>query len=390
MPPRRVICRDSDHRQEEEILVSPPNQDPSAHVLAASRARSKSGDIDSGGFQEVFFEKCFTADVHSRLKREFMSLHQGDSSVAKFVKKFDRGCHFVPLIANDAAVKLRHFLDGISPTVRRDMLLGDPTSYNDAFTRAFRAEKSLKDIEWEMQRKSPPPQQQSQQSKKSFTGPPKQPGQKKQQGQPPREAGTYKCFKSGGSGHKAADLSKKKQPTTGKAYVMHAEQAEPETTLIIGRIFLADIDTYALLDSGATHSFIFESFVKRLKILPKNVESGFKVTVPSGEHMVSKSLVKDVEFKLQIIVVRAYQIVLPMPEFDIILGMDWITLNGANIDFQQRSISVRLTNGKSFIFEAAQSKQLPHIISCISAKKLILRSCQGFLSSIIYVHDIGS
>ncbi|XP_075478801.1 uncharacterized protein LOC142519651 [Primulina tabacum] len=62
-------------------------------------------------FKDIFYENYFTADVRGRLKRDFMTLCQGDMSVAEFMKKFDRSCHFVPLIARDAAEKLRHFLD---------------------------------------------------------------------------------------------------------------------------------------------------------------------------------------------------------------------------------------------------------------------------------------
>ncbi|XP_073271534.1 uncharacterized protein [Primulina huaijiensis] len=159
--------------------------------------------------------------------------------------------------------------------------------------------------------------------------------------------GTYKCFRCGGNGHKVADFPKQKQPVTRRTYVMHAEQAEPDTTLIRGRMLLAGIATYSLLDSGATHSFIFGFFVKRLEILLEDVESGFRVTVPSGEHMVSTSMVKDVELKLQRNFIRADLIVLPMAEFDIILGMDWLTLNGATIDFQQIIIYVPDTDSRS-------------------------------------------
>ncbi|XP_073284437.1 uncharacterized protein [Primulina huaijiensis] len=59
-------------------------------------------------FKNIFYEKYFTADVQERLKREFMTLRHGDTTVAEFVRKFDKGCHFVPLIAREAAKKLRH------------------------------------------------------------------------------------------------------------------------------------------------------------------------------------------------------------------------------------------------------------------------------------------
>ncbi|XP_073271488.1 uncharacterized protein [Primulina huaijiensis] len=227
MPSRKILCRNNEARQEENIPQPPPVQDASARVIAdmtgfcekhvgdGARVRPEASyerfrkihpdefygttdpfvaegwirslevifrymdmadadrvrytinllkgdaslwceEAERGvnmatltweEFKMVFYDKYFTSDVRSRLKREFMGLRQGDWSVAEFVKKFDRGCHFVPLIANDAAEKLRHFLDGLRPTIRRDVMLGNPTDYTTAVARAFRAEQSLKDID---------------------------------------------------------------------------------------------------------------------------------------------------------------------------------------------------------------------------------------------------
>ncbi|XP_073053866.1 uncharacterized protein [Primulina eburnea] len=219
-------------------------------------------------FRELFFGKYFPADVRGRLTREFMSLRQTDLSVAEFIRKFDRGCHFVPMIAGDAAQKLRHFLDGLRPTLRRDVMLMRPASYDEATACAFQAEQALRDIDFEMQRKRHQAQSSAQPQKKQYTGPQRQQGQQKPQGQhrgpgqqrpppapgAPRQEGgppcqqcnkyhygkcmwgTYKCFVCKQEGHKAADCPQNKGPTTGRAYVMHAEEAEeePDSTLITG------------------------------------------------------------------------------------------------------------------------------------------------------------
>ncbi|XP_075500099.1 uncharacterized protein LOC142538682 [Primulina tabacum] len=88
-------------------------------------------------FKELFYGKYFIADVRGRLMREFMSLRQGDLSVAEFIRKFDRGCHFVPMIAGDAAQKLRHFLDEMRPTLCLDVMLMRPAVYDEATAYAF-------------------------------------------------------------------------------------------------------------------------------------------------------------------------------------------------------------------------------------------------------------
>ncbi|XP_073290439.1 uncharacterized protein [Primulina huaijiensis] len=163
-------------------------------------------------------------------------------------------------------------------------------------------------------------------------------------------------------------------------YASEKAKAEPDTTLITGRIFILGVATYALLDSGATHSFIFETFVKLLKIIPEDLD--LRVSIPSGDQMAASSIVYNLELRLQNDVVRADLIVLPIPEFDIILGMDWLFSKGASIDFRHRSVSIRPPSGKSFVFETTKNKQMRNIISCICARKLMRRGCQAFLACI--------
>ncbi|XP_075504470.1 uncharacterized protein LOC142541905 [Primulina tabacum] len=88
-------------------------------------------------FKDLFYGKYFPADFSGRLTRAFMSLCHGDSSVAEFILKFDRGCHFVPMIARDANQKLRHFLDGFRSTLRRDVMLMRPAGYDEAVACRF-------------------------------------------------------------------------------------------------------------------------------------------------------------------------------------------------------------------------------------------------------------
>ncbi|XP_073271574.1 uncharacterized protein [Primulina huaijiensis] len=180
---------------------------------------------------------------------------------------------------------------------------------------------------------------------------------------------TFNCFICKEKGHKDADCPRNKGPATGKSYVMHAEEAkaEPDTTLLLNflnlvgsngfdgifverMIFISSVAIYALLDSGATNSFISETFVKRLGIIiSEDMDLGFRVSIPSGDQMFTSKIVKSLELRLQKNVVHAYLIVLTMHEFDIILDMDWLSSNGASIDFRQRSVSVRPPNGKSFV-----------------------------------------
>ncbi|XP_073304160.1 uncharacterized protein [Primulina huaijiensis] len=110
---------------------------------------------------------------------------------------------------------------------------------------------------------------------------------------------------------------------------------------------------------------------------------GFKVSFFSGDQMITSSIVKNLELRLQKDVIWDDLIVLPMPEFDIILDMNWLSLNGVSLECRQRSVTIRPPSGKYFIFKTARDKQMPHIISGISARKLVKRGCQAFLTCVM-------
>ncbi|XP_073057384.1 uncharacterized protein [Primulina eburnea] len=102
------------------------------------------------------------------------------------------------------------------------------------------------------------------------------------------------------------------------------------------------VATNALLDSGATHSFISDGFVSYLGVKYNKLDVIYSLTVPFGEELPTSSVVRDSSLDLQGHTVFAELIVLQMTEFDIIMGMNWLSKNGVTIDLQQKSVRVRL------------------------------------------------
>ncbi|XP_073157163.1 uncharacterized protein [Henckelia pumila] len=213
-------------------------------------------------FQRMFFSKYFIEDVRSSMIRDFMSLRQGDKIVVEYIRQFERGCHLVPLIADSAPEKMRQFIEGLRAEIKHDVCMADVPTYEAAVSRALRSEEGRREIQREQQSKrqfqsgyqrpsSQPP------AKKQCTGPSKGPNQQKpqQQRQQPRggapNAGGYPtcpkcqkmhpgpchlgagvCFHCKEPGHQMANCPRKN--TTGRVFVMQAEEEDPDTSLITG------------------------------------------------------------------------------------------------------------------------------------------------------------
>ncbi|KAG6501761.1 hypothetical protein ZIOFF_041644 [Zingiber officinale] len=261
------------------------------------------------------------SDIRAQIKREFRNLRQGDMFVAEYVKKFDRGCHFAPLIADNSAEKLQHFLDDLSPAIRRDVLMSDPTDYAIALRKAFRLEQTLRSQGTAKPAVKPsgsgkPQGQQASKPAMQLEKPTCQTCRCQHVGK--CLLGAEVCYKCKQPNHLSFDCPQLRRPVTGRVYVMQTEEANPDTTLIT-----------RITSEGLTESLL--------------------VTIPSGEELSTASTVQNLEMVLQ---------------------------------GHTMAVQLRPLGGEPFTFVATKNLRKPRLISFLQERKLIDSGCLSFLASI--------
>ena len=92
--------------------------------------------------------------------------------------------------------------------------------------------------------------------------------------------------------------------------------------MITGIISIYDHEAYALVDPGATHSFISVPFTERHHIESQPIDGHMVVSVPNGDTMISERIVPSSRLVIQNKDFPANLIVLGIRDFDIVLGMD--------------------------------------------------------------------
>ncbi|XP_042467249.1 uncharacterized protein LOC122050411 [Zingiber officinale] len=367
-------------------------------------------------FKEVFYGKYFTADTRTRLAREFLELRQGDLTVVEYVRRFERGRYFVPMIASQPVEELKHFTEGLRAAIHHDVRLSRVTTFREAIDQALMSEMARNDMIKEARNKRLSYQGRDQQEpgkKKSFScqhqgkQPPKQtqPHQQFQKSRPVEGTaskvenkvrclkcekkhagqcltGTDVCYMCKKTGHFARDCPQLKEPTKGRVFAMSQEKVDLDTTIIIGMILVASIPAHALINSGATHSFISAAYITKLGITPEQMIKGYSVSLPSGEELHNNRVVRNCQMMMQNRIVGTELIVLDMVEFDVILGMDWLTQHEAVIDCKQRSVRLKLPTEEFFIFHAVPRLTFPHMISMCKARRMLNKGCEGLLVNI--------
>ncbi|XP_030464237.2 uncharacterized protein LOC115683770 [Syzygium oleosum] len=127
-------------------------------------------------------------------------------------------------------------------------------------------------------------------------------------------------------------------PAQGRVYTVTHEEAEASKTVISGIIYVCNKNAYALFDTGATHSFISARFVKLIRLSPRPLEISLCVSTPLRDTITSTLICKDCKITISGHDQIVDLIVLTMYDFDVILGMDWLRKQRANVDCYRKII----------------------------------------------------
>ena len=82
--------------------------------------------------------------------------------------------------------------------------------------------------------------------------------------------------------------------------------------------------------------------------------------------------------------------VLDMYDYDIILGMDWLSAHHASIDCYKKKIVFHPSMGKSFRFQGTKLGSVPKTITALKARKLIGHGAVAFLASVVEVGRVDT
>ncbi|GKA54860.1 putative reverse transcriptase domain-containing protein, partial [Tanacetum coccineum] len=72
-----------------------------------------------------------------------------------------------------------------------------------------------------------------------------------------------------------------------------------------------------------------------------------------------------------------------MLDFDVILGMDWLTSHRATIDCYARTVIFGNVRQPEFVYHGSSPLKSVKLISAMKARTLISYGCQGFLASVM-------
>ncbi|CAA0826072.1 Uncharacterized mitochondrial protein AtMg00860, partial [Striga hermonthica] len=310
-----------------------------------------------------------------RMEHEFYHLQQGSSTVDEYIRTFTGMCLFAGDAVNTDAKKARKFLKGLNQRIRELVGSDGLMSYANTVSRAQekgnfdrRDNRSSTGQAYPKCGRSHNGECLASQSTCFNCNRPRRYAnvcrESKRQQQPPYP---HQQQLPPPPPHQQQPPPLFQQKTGGQAcvYTITHDEAARNTGTMSEMLSISNVSVFALCDTGATHSFISSRCLEALSINTVNFCDPLEVSLASGKIIISDSVVRNLPICIGGQVLEADVYVIEMRDFDVILGMDWLTHYRVDIRCQEREVTLYPVSDQPIV------------------KRLSKGSCQGYLVSLV-------
>ena len=145
----------------------------------------------------------------------------------------------------------------------------------------------------------------------------------------------------------------------GRVYAITPPAESADQPIIQGTFLLSRLWARVLFDSGASHSFIAASVVIELSLEVETLEGPLYVSSLLGTRARIGMICQGCELEISEILLTVDLRVMDMSEFDVILGMDWLTAYRVVIDCERRRVTAYTQDGTQVTFQGDKHDVFP-------------------------------
>ena len=167
------------------------------------------------------------------------------------------------------------------------------------------------------------------------------------------------------------------------AYAMKAVEEKDAPNVIVGNFYIFETILHALIDPSSTHSYICSTIPSLGSLSKSKTEYDILVTNPLGHSVIVNRVYKDYPIKIREYEFLRYLIELSFREFDVILGMDWLSRHQVVVDYRMKRVTFRTPIGKEVTFIGERLNHLSNVIYVATTRTMVRKGCEAYLAYVL-------
>ncbi|GKD57657.1 putative reverse transcriptase domain-containing protein, partial [Tanacetum coccineum] len=154
------------------------------------------------------------------------------------------------------------------------------------------------------------------------------------------------CYECGSTDHyQGQGRGNQGNQDRGRAFMLGAEEARRDPNIVTGTFTLNNHFATTLFDSGADYSFVSTTFIPLLGLEPSNLGYKYEIEIASGQLVEIDKVIRGCKLEIEGHVFDIDLIPFGHGSFYVIIGMDWLSDNKAEIIFHEKLVRIPLPDG---------------------------------------------
>ncbi|WRX21068.1 Retrotransposon gag domain - like 10 [Theobroma cacao] len=302
-------------------------------------------------FLREFDGQYFTYFHQKEKNREFLSLKQGNLTVEEYETRFNELMLYVPDLVKSEQDQASYFEERLRNGIRELMTVTGREPHKEVVQMALRAEKLATEnrrIRTEFaKRRNPVGYVEGQQDVCNVD----------------RRGVAIRSDVE--SNTPTYPPSRPQTRTSTRVFTVTEDEARVRPGAVIGTMSLFDKDAYVLIDSGSDRSYVSTTFASIADRNLSPLEEEIVIHTPLREKLVRNSCYRDCGVRVGEEEFRGDLIPLEILDFDLILGMDWLTAHQANVDCFRKEVVLQNSEGTEIVF-VRKRRVLPSCLEDVS------------------------